>query len=271
MSIKQVDGKPLTIFIISDSVGDTAQKVITAVLAQFPDVQNIEIKKFPFIDTEEELLKIIHDAIAVKAVVVTTLVEQELNNQISEFSRKYGFRYIDFMTPLIDAISNATKVEPRHEPRAQYKLNQGYFNRVEAIEFAVMYDDGRNPKGFEKSDYVILGTSRTSKTPLSMYLANKSLKVSNLPLIPEVPLPQEIYDVPKEKLIGLLLNPDEILEIRKSRLKSLGLYTDSSYSNIERIKAEIEYSKKVYEKLGARVIHVDGMAIEEIAQLIEKG
>lgn len=271
MSIRYDDSNSLTIFIISDSVGDTAQKVITAVLAQFPNVENIEIKKFPFIDSEEELTKIIRDAIAEKAVVVTTLVEPTLTQQLEEFSKKYGFKYIDFMSPLIDAIVETTHVEPKHEPRAQYKLNQGYFNRVEAIEFAVAYDDGRNPKGFIKSDYVILGTSRTSKTPLSMYLANKSIKVSNLPLIPEVPLPTEIYEVPKEKLIGLLLNPEKILAIRKTRLKSLGLYTDSNYSSIERIKAEIDYSKKVYEELGARVIQIDGMAIEEIAQLIENG
>ncbi len=271
MNIRAAAQPTLELFIISDSVGETAQKAINAVLAQFPEEEKIEIKKFPFIDTKEELMEILKDAVAEKAVVVTTLVDRELNRQVSEFARRTALQYVDYMSPLMQIIQDKLQVTPKQEPRAQYKLNMDYFNKVEAVEFAVKYDDGRDPRGFLKADYVILGVSRTSKTPLSMYLANKSYKVANLPLIPEVPLPKELAEVPAEKLIGLTADPTVILKIRQSRLSSLGLKGGSSYADLTRIQEEMAYARDVYQRLGARVIRIDALAVEEIAQLIESG
>ncbi len=267
----EAEKEQLEIFLISDSVGDTAQKVINSVLAQFPDLKKVDIKKFPFIDTKEELQQILTDALKEKAIVVTTLVDEKLNTLIADFSKRTSLRYVDYMTPLIDLIQDKTQLMAQQEPRAQYKLNSEYFNKVEAVEFAVKYDDGKDPKGFVKADYVILGISRTSKTPLSMYLAHKSYKVANLPLILEMSLPKEIYDVPKERLVGLVADAKHILRVRRSRLESLGLKGNSSYVDLKRIESELEHSREVYKKLGARVVDIDGMAVEEIAQLIESG
>lgn len=257
------------LFIVSDSVGETAQKVISAVMAQFPDIEATDIRRFPFINNEADLKKILADALNERAVVVATLVNQELVAVLTEFSQKTGLDYVDFMTPLTQLIQGKTGIIAKEEPGALHKLNQEYFNRVAAIEFAIKYDDGKDSRGFKQSDFVILGVSRTSKTPLSMYLANKSYKVSNLPLIPEVPLPEELFDIPAEKIIGLTADPERILKIRQSRLNGLGLNGDSKYANIERIQEEVLYAEDLFKRLNAHVVRVDDKAVEETAAIIE--
>lgn len=258
-----------TLFIVSDSVGETAQKVISAVMAQFPDVEETDIRRFPFITNENELTKILADALTERAAVVATLVNPELVKILTDFSQRTGLDYVDFMTPLTEIVKGKTGKFPKEEPGALHKLNQEYFNRVAAIEFAIKYDDGKDSRGFKQSDFVILGVSRTSKTPLSMYLANKSYRVSNLPLIPEVPLPEDLLAVPAHKIIGLTADPERILALRKSRLNGLGLSQESKYSNIERIREEILYAEDIFKRLNAHVVNVDDKAIEETAALIE--
>lgn len=262
--------RQVRLFVVSDSIGETAQRVINAVLAQFPDLNNYEIKKFPFVDSKEVLTNILADALQEKAIVVTTLVSEELNELCVDFSRRTGLEYVDYMSPLVNIISERTQMSPSYESGSLYHMDEDYFNRVEAIEFSVRYDDGKDPKGFAKSDLVILGISRTSKTPLSMYLANRSFKVSNLPLIPEVPVPKELFQVDSKRLIGLTADPEYIRKVRQSRLVSLGLTGSSSYVSLERIKEELKYSQNLYEKLGATVINVENKSIEESAQLIEE-
>ncbi|MEG0254382.1 MAG: pyruvate, water dikinase regulatory protein [Vagococcus sp.] len=262
--------RQVRMFVVSDSIGETAQRVINAVLAQFPDLSNYEIKKFPFVDSKEVLMNILADALKEKAVVVTTLVSEELNQLCVDFSRRTGLEHVDYMSPLVNIISERTQMTPTHKSGTLYQLDEEYFNRVEAIEFSVRYDDGKDPKGFVKSDIVILGISRTSKTPLSMYLANRSFKVSNLPLIPEVPIPKELFQVEPKRIIGLTADPEYIRKVRQSRLVSLGLTGSSSYVSMERIKEELKFSHDLYQKLGATLINVENKSIEESAQLIEE-
>lgn len=258
----------LKIFIISDSIGETAQKLATAVLVQFPELTDIETKRFAFIDSTEELIKILGDALHEHAIVVSTLVKDCFNEAAHDFAQRTSLSYIDLMTPMMDIIQGKTGMSPVREARAQHQLTSDYFNKMEAVDFAVKYDDGKDPKGFLKADYVILGPSRTSKTPLSMYLANKAYKVANLPLIPEIPLPKEIFDVPKEKLVGLLATPQSLQRTREKRLRSLGLDGSSSYTDTEHIATEMKYAKEIYQKLGASIVHVDDASIEEIAESV---
>lgn len=262
--------RQVRLFVVSDSIGETAQRVINAVLAQFPDLNNYEIKKFPFVDSKEVLTNILSDALQEKAVVVTTLVNEELNELCADFARRTGLEYIDYMSPLVKIVSERTQMTPSYQSGSLYLMDEGYFNRVEAIEFSVRYDDGKDPKGFAKSDLVILGISRTSKTPLSMYLANRSFKVSNLPLIPEVPVPKEVFQIDSRRIIGLTADPEYIRKVRQSRLVSLGLTGSSSYVSLERIKEELKYSQNLYQQLGATIINVENKSIEESAQLIEE-
>ena len=258
------------IFVISDSVGETAQRIIRAALAQYPNLEDIEIKNFPFIDNEADLRAILKDALTVNALVVSTLVSRELNQIIHDFAQTHQLRHIDYMSSMLDLITDQTGIQPSYKSGALHQLDEDYFDRVAAIEFAVKYDDGKNSKGFLKSDLILLGISRTSKTPLSMYLANKSYKVSNLPLIPEVNVPAELFNVPSDRIIGLTASPHYIMKIRSERVRLMGVTTATNYSNLERIKLELTYAEDLYAQLGAKVVSVENKSIEEVAQLIEQ-
>lgn len=266
----QITSQAARIFVISDAVGETANRLIQAALAQYPNLTNPEIKNFPFIDNEADLRSILKDALSQDAIVVSTLVAPELNNIIRETAKNHQLRHIDFLSQMISLIHDQTGVAPILKSGALHALDEDYFDRVAAIEFAVKYDDGKNPKGFLKSDIVLLGISRTSKTPLSMYLANKSYKVSNLPLIPEVALPPSLYDVPSDKIVGLTASPNYIMNIRAERVKLMGVTSTTSYNNLERIKSELSYAEELYARLGAMVVSVENKSIEEVAQIIEQ-
>lgn len=257
------------IFILSDTVGEIPERLIYAVLSQFPDITSKEIKKYPFLDNKNDLLKVLNDAKNEHAIVVTTLINNTLNQVATETLMESNLHHIDYFTLLIDMISEKTDQQPIYKSSALHALDEQYFDRMAAIEFAVKYDDGKNPKGFLKSDIVLLGISRTSKTPLSMYLANRSFKVSNLPLIPEVPVAPEIFQVPSEKIFGLVASPEYVMAVRSERVKLLGLGSQSTYNDIERIKQELSYAEELFEKLGAHVISMENRSIEETAQQIE--
>jgi regulator of PEP synthase PpsR (kinase-PPPase family) len=148
------------------------------------------------------------------------------------------------------------------------KVDEMYYRRVEAVEFAVRYDDGKDPRGITQADIVLVGVSRTSKTPLSMYLAHKRVKVANVPLVPEVAPPEELYKVERGKVIGLVIKPELLNNIRTERLKTLGLSGQASYANFERILEELEFADKIMKKLGCPVIDVTNRAVEETASKI---
>lgn len=260
----------ITIYAISDSLGGTSQKLLSAVMAQYPDLIFNNSYRFPFINKESELLDILKDAIKDDAVVISTLVDSHLAATAREFSRVNHLSYLDLMNPFFEIIKEKTGTQPIEVPGVLHRLDTEYFNKISAIEFAVKYDDGKNPQGFLESDLVILGVSRTSKTPLSIYLANKGYKVSNLPLIPEVPLPQILDKVDRRRMIGLVCDPDKLAKVRSNRLDALGLTQTTSYTDIEKIYEELDYSKKVFQKYQAHVINMTDKSIEETACIIEE-
>ena len=256
------------IYVLSDSIGETAQKVVSAVLVQFPTLKITDIRRHPFIEDKMMLNEILNEALKENGVIVHTLVTAEFVDLVTNFCQDTGLSFVDVMSPLSKVLHAKTGIAPKEEPGALHKLDEHYFRRVSAIEFAVKFDDGKDPRSFLLADYVILGISRTSKTPLSMYLANKNYKVANLPLIPEASLPKELFEIDPAKIIGLTSSPEALMKIRTSRLKSLGLNEDSSYSSKERVIEELAYSAKLYSQLGIKVIDVEHRAIEETAALI---
>lgn len=262
--------KEITIYTISDSLGGTSQKLLSAVMAQYPDLIFNNSYRFPFINKESELLDILQDAIKDDAVVISTLVDSHLAAAAREFSRVNHLSYLDLMNPFFEIIKEKMDTQPIEVPGVLHRLDTEYFNKISAIEFAVKYDDGKNPQGFLESDLVILGVSRTSKTPLSIYLANKGYKVSNLPLIPEVPLPQVLDKVDKRRMIGLVCDPDKLAKVRSNRLDALGLTQATSYTDVEKIYEELDYSKKVFQKHQAYIINITDKSIEETACIIEE-
>ena len=249
--------KEIIVYSISDSLGGTSQKLLSAVTAQYPDIIFNNSYRFPFINKEEELLEILRDAIKDDALVISTLVDGSLAAAAREFSQANGLAYLDLMHPFFEIIREKTGTSPIEVPGTLHRLDTEYFNKISAIEFAVKYDDGKAPQGFLDSDLVLLGVSRTSKTPLSIYL------------IPEVPLPQVLEKVDPERIIGLLCEPEKLSKIRSNRLNSLGLTQSTSYTDLEKIYEELDYSKEVFKKYRAHVINITDKSIEETAFLIE--
>jgi [pyruvate, water dikinase]-phosphate phosphotransferase / [pyruvate, water dikinase] kinase len=181
---------------------------------------------------------------------------------------KNNVLYEDIIGPMISKMEHAFQKTPKNEPGLVHKLDEDYFKKIEAIEFAVKYDDGRDPRGILKADIILVGVSRTSKTPLSQYLAHKRLKVANVPIVPEVEPPEELFLVPQEKCFGLKITPNKLNDIRRERLKALGLDDHANYANMNRIKNELEYFEKVISRIGCTVIDVSNKAVEETANVI---
>lgn len=258
----------LIIYVISDSVGETAQQVTKAAISQFNMNEDYEIRRFPYVIDSKFLLEILNSGKNENAIIVYTLVDENLLNTTKSFCEEEGLSHVDLMTPLLREITNKTNIKPKREPGIIRKLDESYFKRVEAIEFAVKYDDGKDPRGVLKSDIVLVGISRTSKTPLSMYLANKNIKVANVPLVPEIPIPKEVFEINPKKIIGLTNTPEKLNIIRQERLKALGLSSNASYANLERILQELDYSEQIMKRIGCPVIDVSSKAIEETAGII---
>lgn len=260
----------LKLFIVSDSIGETAQRMIQATLTQFPDLTQVEIKKFPYIKNEEEFLNVLNLAHEQGAIVATTLVNPSFNSLGHRFAEEKALPYVDYMSELISIVQEQTQTEPLLESGALRKLNDEYFKRIKAIEYSVKYDDGKHFSDIGEADALIVGVSRTSKTPLSMYLANKGYKIANIPLVPEVAIPESVFKQKGLKVFGLTASPQYIANIRKNRIETLGLTQESQYNSLERIKKELSYAEEVFKKLNATVINTEYKSIEESAFYIEK-
>ncbi len=257
----------LTMYILSDSIGETGELIARAAIRQFTS-DNYEIKKFPFISGKDRIQEIMEDAAKNFSIVLHTTVSLENKSFIEQLGKDHNIPTVDIMAPPLEALENILMIPPKREPGLIRRLDENYFKKVEAVEFTVKYDDGKDPRGVKKADICLVGISRTSKTPLSMYLAHKNYKVANIPLVPEVPAPKEIFEKDVRRVIGLVADPMKLIEIRKERLKALGLDFTANYANMDRINQELEYSRKIMEKLGCKVIDVSQKAIEETAAII---
>jgi len=255
------------VFIVSDSIGETAEMVVRAAASQF-NSGSMEIRQIPNISDKATLGEIVHQALENNFLIAYTLVLDELGDFLRQEAAAAGVVCVDILGPIISAFEEASHLSPKREPGLLRKVDEMYYRRVEAVEFAVRYDDGKDPRGVTQADIVLVGVSRTSKTPLSMYLAHKRIKVANVPLVPEVTPPEEIFKVERGKVIGLVINPELLNNIRAERLKTLGLSGQASYANFERILEELEFADKVMKKLGCPVIDVTNRAVEETASKI---
>lgn len=259
--------KDITIYVLSDSIGETGELIARAAVRQFVP-EKYEVRRYPYISGENQIREIFNDAKEVPSIVIYTTVTEKTRELIEKMGHDFNIPTIDIMTPPLAAIESVLGYSPKREPGLIRRLDENYFKKVEAVEFAVKYDDGKDPRGVKKADICLVGISRTSKTPLSMYLAHKNFKVANVPLVPEVPAPQEIFEKDSRRVIGLVANPFKLNEIRQERLKALGLENTANYANVERINMELEYSRKIMEKLGCIVIDVSSKAIEETAGIV---
>ncbi|EDN6587921.1 pyruvate, phosphate dikinase/phosphoenolpyruvate synthase regulator [Listeria monocytogenes] len=259
---------PVIIYVISDAIGETAQHIIRAVTAQFSLNKPADIRRHAFIRDESALLETLEEAKAADGIVVQTLVQAKLAEYATNFCVQNNIPNVDLLHTLTAAVEAKTGLKSKQDPGNMRRLDSNYFDRIAAIEFAVKYDDCKDPRGLLDADIVLVGVSRTSKTPLSSFLANQNWKVANVPLVPEIPIPAELFQIPAERIIGLTTTPEKLAQIRKVRLKSIGLDEASSYSSEKRILEELEYGYDTFKKLGCQVIPVEDKAIEETAALI---
>lgn len=255
------------VYVVSDSVGETAEFVVRAAASQF-DGGRVDVHRISFVDDVSTLREVVESAREDGALIAFTLILPELRREIARLAEEGGVIAVDIMGPMMDAFGKAFGTPPKLRPGLVHQLDEEYFRRVEAVEFAVKYDDGRDPRGLVRADVILIGVSRTSKTPLSMYLAHRRLKVANVPLVPEVDPPEELFTLPAKKIIGLTINPEELNKIRTERLRSLGLTAQANYATLERILVELDYAEGIMKKIGCPIIDVSSKAVEETASIV---
>ncbi|MFD1319156.1 pyruvate, water dikinase regulatory protein [Loigolactobacillus zhaoyuanensis] len=257
----------MIIYIISDAVGETAQRIVQATLLQYPQLKPV-IRTYSFVTTEAELTPIMQDAAAEQAVVAITFVAPELAAAAQKFTTAHDLPLIDYMSPLMQVLTAQTNMAPLAQPGMLHTINTDYFKKVAALDFAVAHDDGQGLQTLAKADLVILGVSRTSKTPVSLYLAEQRLKVANIPLLPNNPLDPAVYQLPKEKLVGLIISPQRLQKVRQTRMTALGLSADNYYTDVAAIEKELAYATEIFAQLQITPIDTTERSVEETAALI---
>ena len=259
------------IYLISDSTGETLDRIFLAIKAQF---QNIDYKvhTYSFTRTENQVLKILDDAENNKnSVILYSIVDTNLAKYLANTSDSKKIPCFGVLGNLILSFSKLLNQKASHQPSGQHVLNDEYYKRIEAIQFTMNHDDGNLVKEISKSDIILLGVSRTSKTPTSIYLANKGFKTSNIPLVNENSLPQTLKDNPKIScVVGLNTEPERLADIRKNRMNSLKETENKSYTSLEEIKKEVEDAKKTFRKYKWPMIDVTRKSVEETAASIIK-
>lgn len=254
-----------TVFVISDATGDTADRMVRAALLQF-DRPGVSVRVFSRVRLEAEVEKIVERAADLHALLVFTVVNQAERDLIWKLVERYNLEAVDLIGALIAKLTSFLHKEPSGVPGLLQTMGEDYFRRIEAVEFAVKNDDGAEPRNLPKADLVLVGISRTSKTPLSTYLAQKGLKVANVPLVLGVDPPAELDQVDDHKVYGLIIRPDALVRIRQARLKHLGMPGDSSYGDRAHVEEEIQYSRGIFrDRPNWPVIDVTSKAIEETA------
>ena len=256
---------PVELHIVSDSTGETAARLVLALEAQFPDLAFEEVRH-PRVESVEDLALAVNRARGRPAVMVYTLVERGLRDEMRRLCRRSRVHYCDLLGHPIDSISRVAGVAARMEPGARAPLDQTYFKRIEAIEFAVRYDDGVG-SGLDEADIVLVGVSRTSKTPLSIYLGYLGHKVANVPIVKGIEPPKELFELDPAKIVGLTIHADRLAEIRRARVRNLGA-NNRRYAELTEVFEELEVATAVQRRLGCAVIDISELSIEETAQQI---
>jgi regulator of PEP synthase PpsR (kinase-PPPase family) len=261
-----VEGKRIDV--LSDSTGETAEKVVRAAMLQFPH-SGAQIRLHTRVRTKEAARPILERSGREGALVVFTVVSPELREYIHATSYELKIESLDLIGSLIGKLGAFLDRQPINMPSAMLPLSDEYFRRIEAVEFTVKSDDGKEPRNFKKADIVLVGVSRTSKTPLSTLLAQRGLKVANLPLVLGVQPPPELEEASQDRIVGLTIGLDPLVEIRKARLKQLGMSVDANYGLREQVKEELDYAHSIFRAHPSwPVIDVTGRAIEESAVII---
>mgnify|MGYP001200672382 CR=1 FL=1 len=259
------------IYLISDATGETLDRIFTAIKAQFKNI-NYKIHTYSFTRTANQILKILENAERNKnAIILYSIVDSNLAKYLAKTSDEKKIPCFGVLGDLILSFSKLLNQKASHQPSGQYALDEEYYEKIEAIQFTMNHDDGNLIKEIKKSDIVLLGVSRTSKTPTSIYLANKGFKTSNIPLINKNSIPKILKEDPKITcVVGLNTEPERLVDIRKNRMNSLKETENKTYVDLERIKKEVNEAKNTFKKYGWPIIDVTRKSVEETAASVIK-
>ena len=258
------------VYLISDSTGETLDRIFMALKAQFNNF-NYDLSQFSFTRTENQISTILNDAKKQESpIILYTVVNSKLAKFLADEANNKNIPCFGVLGNLILNFSKILNEKATHQPSAQHVLDEDYYKRIEAIQFTMNHDDGNNTENILESDIILIGVSRTSKTPTSIYLANKGFKTSNIPLVNEMNVPNDIIDSSKLCIIGLITEAERLFDIRRNRLNSLKENEASDYTNLEKIRSEVDKSKSIFKKNKWPVIDVTRKSVEEAAASIIK-
>ena len=258
------------IYLISDSTGETLDRIFMALKAQFNNF-NYELNQFSFTRTENQIYTILKEAKKKESpIILYTVVNSSLAKFLAQEANKMQIPCFGVLGDLILNFSKILNQKATHKPSGQHVLDEEYYKRIEAIQFTMNHDDGNQTENILESDIILIGVSRTSKTPTSIYLANKGLKTSNIPLVNDMNIPLDIINSKKLCVVGLVTEAERLFDIRRNRLNSLKENEASDYTDIEKIRDEVERSKKIFKKNNWPTIDVTRKSVEETAASIIK-
>jgi regulator of PEP synthase PpsR (kinase-PPPase family) len=251
-------------YLFSDATGATVEKMVDAALTQF-EATDVQIKRIGNLRSRESILAALDEAERHQGMIVYTVVNQDFVTLIQEECEARKLLSIDLFTPLLMKLSSYLEAPPKKMPGLFHGVNDKYYQRIEAVEFSVKHDDGQETQTLYLADIILVGVSRTSKTPLSMYLAHEGWKVANIPIIKGIKPPSELFEVDPKRVVGLLIDPKRLLELRIARLKNLKQDIFTAYADYDNILEEISEVQKLYRQQSWAVVNVSGKAVEETA------
>ena len=259
------DGRP-ELFLLSDGTGETATQAVEAAATQFQT--SFRVRTFGEIRHEAQVHRIMDRAADAGALLVFTLVNESLTQVVRELAVEKGVPSVDLLGPLISSLANHYGLVPQFRPGLLHSFGEDYFHRIDAVEFAVHHDDGANLHTLHQADLVLAGVSRTSKTPLSMYLAHRGFKTGNVPIVPGIDPPRELLELDPSKVAGLVVDASALLEIRRARMRQLGAPPYLTYADMGAVKDEIRRARRLFRGQGWRVVNITDKAVEENAARI---
>jgi len=258
----------LTLHLVSDSTGETLKAVSSAAAAQFSELR-YQQKIYPMVRTVTQLERVFKNIKDEKGVVFCTLVEEEVREKLEQFCKKEKILYLPVMENIVSFLEEYTGFEAINKPGGQHILNDDYFKRIEAINYTLEHDDGQGQLNLENADVIVVGVSRTSKTPTCIYLANQGIKAANYPLVPHVGISEELENVKNTQVVALITSAHTLVEIRRKRSIELGLNnTDNDYIDIHKVEEEITTAKRIFANKGWPVIDITRRSVEETASAI---
>ncbi len=257
-----------TIYLLSDSTGETAERVVKAALSQFGS-HDVRIVRLAKVNSQQEIQQAVATINPNEGLLVYTLVDSSLAVSVHTIAEECSLMAFDLLSPLLESLSLFLGSVARSTPGLLHQIDTDYYRRMEAVNFTVKHDDGQETRGLAKADLVLVGVSRSSKTPLSMYMAHKGYKVANVPLVKGIDPPEELDQIDPAKVVGLLISPKRLVEIRSSRLVNMGQSSKSSYADYENVEDEIAFCRKLYrDHPGWLIVDVTSKSVEESASEI---